>query len=265
MQRIGATGLVPVVVIDDAAKAVATAKALLKGGVNVMEITMRTAAGMEAIGLVSEACPGMLVGAGTILSMEQCKNAIRNGAKFIVSPGFDPEIVDYCNTVDIPICPGCVTPTEITAAINQGIKVVKFFPANIYGGLRAMSALSGPFSDIQFIPTGGIDLSNLADYVNKIIFAIGGGWLCSRDSINKDKYEEITEACTKSVDILLDLKDELGNPVTLNNLIVKGGKVTTINLERATSQLIHRGFDVMKLDKGREFINKDVTIHVKLV
>lgn len=264
-ERINNTGLVPVVVIDDASKAMATAYALMKGGVDVMEITMRTEAGLEAIRLVSEAYPDMLVGAGTVLTMEQCKNAIQNGAKFIVSPGYDPEIVDYCIANDILICPGCVTPTEITAAIKKGLKVLKFFPANIYGGLKAIKALSGPFSNVKFIPTGGVDTSNLADFNHSAIFAVGGGWLCSREGINQEKYDEITEACSKSVDILLGLKDETGNAVTLASLMEQGGKVTTVNLKRMSSQLTRRGFVVAESNGEMQFAKENITITAKAV
>lgn len=263
MQRIGNTGLVPVVVIDDVDTAVDTANALLKGGVDVMEITMRTAAGMESIRLVSNSCPDMLVGAGTVLSMDQCKNAIKNGAKFIVSPGFDPQIVDYCNAHEIPICPGCVTPTEITAAINKGLKVVKFFPANVYGGIKAIKALSGPFADMSFIPTGGVGLANLAEFTNKPIFAIGGGWLCSREAINNGTFEEITDACEKSVDVLLGLKDSEGNSCTLNEVIKNGGTVSTINLSRLSSQLKRRGFLEIQKDNLVKFMNADITITIQ--
>jgi len=262
-ERISNTGLVPVVVIDDASKAIATAYALSKGGVDVMEITMRTAAGMEAIRLVTESYPDMLVGAGTVLTMEHCKNAIQNGAKFIVSPGFDPEIVDYCISQKVLICPGCVTPTEITAAIKKGLDVVKFFPANIYGGLKAIKALSGPFSGIKFIPTGGVDLSNLADFNNPFIFAIGGGWLCSREGINQGDFEAITDACSKSVDVLLGLKDEAGNAVTLNSLMEMGGNVTTVSLPRTTSQLTRRGFKAEETGADVKFVKENVTITVK--
>ena len=164
MDRIHATGLIPVVVIEDTATAVDTARALLAGGVDVMEITMRTEAGLEAIKLVCEACPDMLVGAGTVLTMEQCTAAIQNGAKFIVSPGYDPEIVEYCVDQRVDICPGCVTPTEITAGIKAGLTVLKFFPANIYGGLKAIKSLRGPFPMVRFIPTGGVSLANLSDF-----------------------------------------------------------------------------------------------------
>jgi 2-dehydro-3-deoxyphosphogluconate aldolase/(4S)-4-hydroxy-2-oxoglutarate aldolase len=254
-----------VVVIDDASKAMATAYALMKGGVDVMEITMRTAAGMEAIRLVSEAYPDMLVGAGTVLTMEQCKNAIKNGAKFIVSPGFDPEIVDYCISEGILVCPGCVTPTEITAALKKGLKVLKFFPANIYGGLKAIKALVGPFVGLRFIPTGGVDLSNLADFNNSAIFAVGGGWLCSREDINKGNFDAITDVCGKSVDVLLGLKDEAFNSISLNSLMEKGGNVTTINMPRLTSQLTRRGFVVAETDGSVQFTKENVTVTAKTV
>jgi len=224
---------------------------------------MRTAAGMEAIRLVSEAYPDMLVGAGTVLTMDQCKNAIKNGAKFIVSPGFDPEIVDYCISEGILICPGCVTPTEITAAIKKGLKVLKFFPANIYGGLKAIKALSGPFGGIKFIPTGGVDLSNLVDFNNPVIFAVGGGWLCSREDINLGKFDVITDACSKSVDVLLGLKDEAGSQVTLNSLMEKGGNVTTVSVPRLTSQLTRRGFVATEIGTSVQFVKEDVTITLK--
>lgn len=259
-EKINNTGLVPVVVIDDASKAVAAAFALLKGGVDVMEITMRTAAGLEAIRLVSESYPDMLVGAGTVLTLEQCKNAIQNGAKFIVSPGFDPEIVDYCIQENVLICPGCVTPTEISAALKKGLKVLKFFPANIYGGLKAIKALSGPFPGLQFVPTGGVDLSNLADFNNPVIFAVGGAWLCTREDINQEQYESITDACSKSVDILLGLKDETGNSVILNKLMEQGGVVTTLTLPRTASQLTRRGFE--EVESGK-FVKNNITIIVK--
>lgn len=261
MKRIGDTGLVPVVVIDDVKTAVDTANALLKGGVDLMEITMRTAAGMESIRLVAESCPDMLVGAGTVLTMEQCKQAIAYGAKFIVSPGFDPDIVDYCNEQNIPICPGCVTPTEITAAIKKGLKVVKFFPANVYGGIKAIKALAGPFTDMQFIPTGGVSLTNLADFTSKPIYAIGGGWLCSRESINSGDFAEITDTCAKSVDVLLGLKDADDNTTSLNEIMKKGGAVSTISKSRLTSQLVRRGFEVS--EAGNTFKKADITITVK--
>jgi len=244
MDRIYSTGLVPVVVIDDVATAVDTAKALLAGGVDLMEITMRTEAGMESIKRVVEACPDMLVGGGTVLTMEQCKTAIEYGAKFIVSPGYNPEIVNYCLEHSVSICPGCVTPTEIDTAMRAGLNVVKFFPANIYGGLKAIKALRGPFPKVRFIPTGGVSLANLAEFVDPAIFAVGGGWLCEKKLINSGDFAQITEISKKSVDVLLGLKNVEGIELSLDDLIAQGGAVTTDNIVRATSQLTRRGFAI---------------------
>lgn len=143
--------------LDDAADAVPTAKALLAGGVDVMEITFRTAAAADSITAVAKECPDMFVGAGTVITLEQCKKAVACGAKFIVAPGYSEEVVSWCVENNVAITPGCVTPTKIMAAMSHGLKVVKFFPANVYGGLSAMKALSGPFGGIKFIPTGGVN------------------------------------------------------------------------------------------------------------
>ena len=147
--RMRRTGIVPVVVLDDAKDAIPTARALLAGGVDVMEITFRTAAAADSIKAVSENCPDMLVGAGTVVTLDQCKQALECSAKFIVSPGFDEKLVSWCVERGVPVTPGCVTPTEIMAAMKLGLNVVKFFPAGVYGGLKAMKALSAPFGGIK--------------------------------------------------------------------------------------------------------------------
>lgn len=263
MTRINATGLVPVVVIEDITTAVDTARALLAGGVDIMEITMRTEAGLDAIKEVTAACPDMLVGAGTVLTMEQCKKAIENGAKFIVSPGYDPEVVQYCIDQDIDICPGCVTPTEITAGLKAGLRVLKFFPANIYGGLKAIKALRGPFPMIRFIPTGGVNLTNLSDFNDPGIFAIGGGWLCEKDMITGREFSQITEISKKSIDILLGFKNEAGEEITLCELMLNGGCVTTKNLIRAKSQLTRRGFIINSENEKNAELSKD-NVEIKL-
>ena len=177
LERLKNAGVVPVVVLDSAEDAIPTANAMVAGGVDVMEITFRTAAAPAAIKAVAENCPDMLVGAGTILNLDQCKLAVEMGAKFIVSPGFDADVVKYCIENDITVAPGCVTPTEIMAAVNLGLKVVKFFPANVYGGLSALKALSGPFPQVRFIPTGGVDRKNIDEFLafDKIV-AIGGSF-----------------------------------------------------------------------------------------
>ncbi|WRS26306.1 bifunctional 4-hydroxy-2-oxoglutarate aldolase/2-dehydro-3-deoxy-phosphogluconate aldolase [Oscillospiraceae bacterium MB08-C2-2] len=241
MKRIADTGLVPVVVIDDASKAVATGRAMAEGGVDIMEITLRTEAGMESIANVIKECPDILVGGGTVLTLDKCKEAIKLGAKFIVSPGYNPEIVHYCLDNGISVCPGCVTPTEIDTAIRAGISVIKFFPANVYGGIKAIKSLAGPFGGVQFIPTGGVALNNLVDFIDPSVYAVGGGWLCDRSAINKGDFASITEICKKSIDVLLGLKSG-DTAITLDELMAKGGTVTTINKNRTVSQLSRRGF-----------------------
>ena len=142
-KRMSNTGIVPVVVIQNSNDAVPAAKAMLSGGVDIMEITLRTEAGLDSIKRVAEECPETLVGAGTVLTLEQCKKSVEAGAKFIVSPGFSRSIVEWCIENDVAVIPGCVTPTEITYALEMGLKILKFFPASVYGGLSAMKALAG--------------------------------------------------------------------------------------------------------------------------
>ena len=197
--RLARAGVVPVVVLEHAKDAVPTAKAMVAGGIDVMEITFRTAAAADSIRAVSENCPEMLVGAGTVITLEQCKKAVESGAKFIVAPGFDEEVVRWCVENNVPVTPGCVTPTEIMAAMKLGLKVVKFFPAGVYGGLSAMKALSGPFGGIKFIPTGGVNAQNLAEYISApFIHAVGGSWVCPKADISAGNFEKITALCREA-------------------------------------------------------------------
>ena len=199
INRLSAAAVVPVVVLDDAKDAVATAKALLAGGVDVMEITFRTATAADSIKAVAENCRDMLVGAGTVITLEQCKQAVECGAKFIVSPGFDEEVVRWCVENGIAVTPGCVTPSEIMAAMKLGLTVVKFFPAGVYGGLSAMKALSGPFGGIKFIPTGGVNGQNIGEFIAApFIHAVGGSWVCPKADIAAGNFEKITELCKQA-------------------------------------------------------------------
>lgn len=199
MERLHRSGVIPVVVLENAKDAVPTAKALLAGGVDVMEITFRTAAAPDAIRAVAESCPDMLVGAGTVVNAEQCRQAVAQGAKFIVSPGFDSELVAWCVKNEIAVVPGCVSPSEIMAAMKLGLNVVKFFPANVYGGLSAMKALSAPFGSVKFIPTGGINGDNVAEYMAApFIHAVGGSWLCSKKDIREGNFNQITALCREA-------------------------------------------------------------------
>lgn len=199
LDRLARAGVVPVVVLEDAKDAVATAEALLAGGVDVMEITFRTAAAADSIRAVAEQCPDMLVGAGTVITLEQCRQAVECGAKFIVAPGFDEEVVRWCVEHQVPVTPGCVTPTEIMAAMKLGLRVVKFFPAGVYGGLSAMKALSGPFGGIRFIPTGGVNGQNIGEFLAApFVHAVGGSWVCPKAEISAGNFEKITELCRQA-------------------------------------------------------------------
>lgn len=204
LKRLAQSGVVPVVVLEDAKDAVPTAKAMLAGGIDVMEITFRTAAAADSIKAVAQECPDMVVGAGTVINLEQCKLAVECGAKFIVSPGYDEETVAWCCDNGIPVTPGCVTPTEIMMALKHGLKVLKFFPANVYGGLSAIKSLAGPFGGVKFIPTGGVNAQNLAESISSpYIHAVGGSWICPKADIAAGNFDKITALCKEARKTLL--------------------------------------------------------------
>ena len=200
LTHIGLCGIVPVVVIENEKDAVPAARALLAGGVDVMEITFRTAAGAAAISAVNQQVPEMLVGAGTVLNTEQARLAVNCGAKFIVSPGFDQDQVAWCISNGISVVPGCVTPTEIMAAMALNLNVLKFFPANVFGGLSGMKALSAPFGKIKFIPTGGVSQDNIGEFsAASFIHAVGGSWICTKADIAAGNFDRITALTSSAV------------------------------------------------------------------
>lgn len=206
-ERVFNTGIVPVVVLNNVEDAVPLANALLKGGIDFMEITFRTECAAECIAKISKEVPEVVVGAGTVLNVEQAKLAVENGAKFIVSPGLDEETVTWAIGNNIPIIPGCVTPTEIMKAISLGLKVVKFFPADVYGGIKAIKALSAPFGQIKFLPTGGVSEANLKDFIeNKSVAAIGGSWVCKKDDIANHDWDKITSLSKNAVKIIKETR-----------------------------------------------------------
>ena len=199
LERLANSIVVPVVVLEKVEDAVPTAKAMAAGGVDTMEITFRTACAPEAIKAVAENCPEVLVGAGTVMNVEQAKLAVEMGAKFIVSPGFSDVVVGWCVENNIPVTPGCVTPTEIMAAMKHGLKLVKFFPANVYGGLNAMKNLAAPFVGMKFLPTGGVNAANIKQYIDApFIHAVGGSWVCPKADIAAGNWEKITNLCLEA-------------------------------------------------------------------
>lgn len=186
--------VIPVVVINDEKETIQILSKLREGGINCAEITFRTACAKDAIAIGTKAFEDMNIGAGTVINAEQAKSAVQAGAKFIVSPGFSDEVARYCTDEKIPYYPGCVTPTEIMRALSYGLNVVKFFPAGVYGGLKAMKALSAPFPQIRFIPTGGVDLSNLKEYLDfDKVYAVGGSFMMKGDIVKNCK--EIVKIC----------------------------------------------------------------------
>lgn len=191
-ERFQELGVVPVVVLEDEKAAVPLAKALVQGGLPCAEVTFRTEAAAESIRLMSEAYPDMLVGAGTVLTTEQVDLAVKSGAKFIVSPGFDPEVVDYCLEKNIPVLPGCITPSEVAQAVKRGLKVVKFFPAEQAGGIAMIKAMAAPYYNVKFMPTGGISPKNLKDYLScDKILCCGGSWMVKGDMIKNGEFDKI--------------------------------------------------------------------------
>ena len=202
-EKVYKTGIVPVVVLEKTEDAVPLAKALLKGGIDFMEITFRTACAADAIALISSEVPEMTVGAGTVINIEQAARAVGSGAKFIVSPGLDVGVVGWAQENDIPVIPGCVTPTEIMKAISLGLSVVKFFPADVFGGIKAIKALSAPFRQVKFLPTGGVSEANLKEFIeNKSVAAIGGSWVCKKDDIANHDWDKITALSANAVKII---------------------------------------------------------------
>ena len=200
-------GVVPVVVLDDVKDALPLAKALTEGGLPCAEITFRTEAAEESIKVMAEAYPDMVVGAGTVLTIEQVDAAVKAGAKFIVSPGFDPEIVDYCLEKEIPIFPGCVTPSEVAQAVKRGLKVVKFFPAEPAGGVAMIKAMAAPYHQLRFMPTGGIGTLNLKDYLefDKII-CCGGSWMVKGDLIKNGEFEKICKLTKEAKELAKSIR-----------------------------------------------------------
>jgi len=193
-------GIVPVVVLDNAKDAEPLAKALCDGGLPCAEVTFRTDAAEESIRIMAQKFPNMLVGAGTVLTIDQVDRAVAAGAKFIVSPGLNPKVVTYCVEKNIPITPGVQTPSEIEQALEFGLDVVKFFPAEPAGGLKMIKALAGPYVNLKFIPTGGISTKNAPEYLGyDKILAVGGSWVASKDLINAGKFDEIAKITRESV------------------------------------------------------------------
>jgi len=206
LKKISEIKIVPVVAIDRAEDAENLGRALVNGGIPCAEVTFRTDAAEEAIRILSEKFPEMLVGAGTVLKTEQVDRAIAAGAKFIVSPGLNPKVVGYCVDKGIPMVPGCANPSDIEAALEFDLEVVKFFPAEALGGLKLIKAMAAPYGNVKFMPTGGINANNICDYLafNKVI-ACGGSWMVDKKLIAEGKFDEIERMCREAVELVKNI------------------------------------------------------------
>ena len=207
--KISAIGVVPVIKLNNPERdAAPLAKALCEGGLPVAEITFRAAGADTAIKIMKETCPGILVGAGTVLTTEQVDKAMSAGAEFVVTPGFDPEIVAYCKEKNMPVYPGCTTPSDYHAAFKFGLEVLKFFPAEQSGGLAKIKAMSAPFPMFKIMPTGGISLKNLKEYLSAPqIAACGGSYMVTAELIDSQNWDEIKRLCRESAEIVKEARN----------------------------------------------------------
>ena len=209
LKKIGQLGIVPVIKIDDVENAVPLAKALCDGGLPCAEITFRTDAAEESIRRITKELPHMLVGAGTVLTTEQADRALAAGAKFMVSPGMNPKVVQHCIDKGVLITPGCVSPSDIERAIELGLDVVKFFPAEQAGGLAYIKACAAPYPGLHFIPTGGINAGNIGKYIAfSKVSACGGSWMVRKELIDGSNFDEITRLCKESIQIVRDIRNK---------------------------------------------------------
>ena len=207
INKITETGIVPVVVLNDANDAVPLAKALKNGGINCAEVTFRTDAAEESIKRIAKEFPDMLIAAGTVLTPKQADAAMAAGASFIVSPGLNPVVVKHCIDKGYPIIPGVCTPTEVEAAMSLGLSYLKFFPAEAAGGVKMIKAMAAPYTKIKFMPTGGVNVKNVADYLNcKAVFACGGSWMVPADKITNGEFAEIEKLATEAVALLKEIR-----------------------------------------------------------
>lgn len=244
LEQIEKIGIIPVVVIDRAEDAVPLAKALCEGGLPAAEVTFRTPAAKDAIKEISRECPDMLVGAGTVLTTEQADAALAAGAKFIVSPGLNPEVVKHCLKKNAVIVPGCANASDIETALSLGLKTVKFFPAEPLGGLKMIKALAAPYVGVRFMPTGGLNAGNIGAYLDTPeIVACGGSFMVDKKLVGKGKFDKITELTRTAADLMLRF--------TFGGFAEKGGKTLTVlkasNVSRAAFHLGQRG---VKFDEG---------------
>jgi len=201
--RIRQIGIVPVIKLAKAEDALPLGRALMEGGLPIAEVTFRTGAATEAMLLLKKNLPSLLIGAGTVTTIAQAEQAIAAGASFIVTPGFNPRVVDFCIEKGMPIIPGINSPSQVEQGLERGLKVLKFFPAEVSGGVKMLKALHGPYAEVSFVPTGGVDPSNMVSYLElPYVAAIGGSWMVKEDLIATGKFAEISAQCREAVQLV---------------------------------------------------------------
>ncbi len=253
LDRLGKIGLIPTAVLDCAEHAVPLAKALRNGGIDTVEVTLRTEYALAGISQIRKELPEFLVGAGTVLNKKQAEQAVKAGANYIVSPGFDEETVRWCMSKDIPVIPGCMSATEIQKAVSMGLTILKFFPAENSGGAKACESLAALYNRVKFIPTGGINLENLSDYVNcNCIHAIGGGWLCKKADIASENWTAITDMARRSVKKLL--RFEVAH-VGINTKNMEAGKKLSYEFAKTFGFPVTEGESSEFVGTGIEVVN----------
>lgn len=255
LEEFSKIGIIPVIALDNVEDAAPLAKALIDGGLPCAEVTFRTAAAEESIRIMSEQFPEMLVGAGTVLTTEQVDRAVNAGAKFIVSPGLNPKIVKYCIEKGVPITPGCSNPSDVEVAIELGLDVVKFFPAEAAGGLNMIKSMAAPYTKMKFMPTGGINAKNLTNYLDfKKIIACGGSWMVNKDMIAAKDWAGITKLTREAVSTMLGLTiKHVGINTTGADVAAKEADKLAALLgvavdDKEQSIFVNNLFEVMKFD-----------------
>ncbi len=255
LEEFSKIGIIPVIALDNVEDAAPLAKALIDGGLPCAEVTFRTAAAEESIRIMSEQFPEMLVGAGTVLTTEQVDRAVNAGAKFIVSPGLNPKVVKYCVEKGIPVTPGCSNPSDVEVAIELGLEVVKFFPAEAAGGLNMIKSMAAPYTKMKFMPTGGINAKNLTSYLDfKKIIACGGSWMVNKDMIAAKDWDGITKLTREAVSTMLGLTiKHVGiNTTGADAATAEADKLAALfgvaSDENEKSIFVNNLFEVMKFD-----------------
>lgn len=255
LEEFSKIGIIPVIALDNVEDAAPLAKALIDGGLPCAEVTFRTAAAEESIRIMSEQFPEMLVGAGTVLTTEQVDRAVNAGAKFIVSPGLNPKVVKYCVEKGIPVTPGCSNPSDVEVAIELGLEVVKFFPAEAAGGLSMIKSMAAPYTKMKFMPTGGINAKNLTNYLDfKKIIACGGSWMVNKDMIAAKDWDGITKLTREAVSTMLGLTiKHVGiNTTGADAATAEADKLAALfgvaSDEKEQSIFVNNLFEVMKFD-----------------